>query len=153
MFSGPNRSADEEIIRLVTQSSSARSILVVTSDREIIRSIKAKGAQQIGSAAFLQALVDDHATPKKKQVRRPSGLSPERAEEWKQEFGIDEEVLKDLHNTPMPNFQKEKDPVAKPTKSAVPQEKTKRTIKPDEPMLPDDLLQEARQLIRRGLSS
>jgi hypothetical protein len=51
----------------------------------------------------------------------------------------------------MPSLQKEKEPIAKPKKSALPRVKKKRTIKPDEPLLPEDLLREARQLINRGL--
>ena len=61
IFTGPHRTADDEIIDQVTRSSSARDILVITSDREIIRSIKSKGAQHLGSAAFLQTLVNDES--------------------------------------------------------------------------------------------
>ena len=117
IFTGPHRTADDEIMERVASSSAARSILVITSDREIIRSIKASGAQHMSSVAFLQTLVDDFSSPKKKRVQRPSGLSPSDANEWRKEFGIDEQVVQDKEN------------------------------KSDEPILPDDLLDEARQLI------
>ena len=40
IFTGPNRSADDEIIRLVKKSSGARDVLVITSDQAIIKVIK-----------------------------------------------------------------------------------------------------------------
>ena len=107
IFTGPHRTADEEIIDQVTRSSSARAILVITSDRGIIRSIKSRGAQHLGSAAFLQTLVDDASTPTKKRVHRPSRLSPQLAQEWKEHFGITEEVLEELQNTPMPELHRD----------------------------------------------
>jgi predicted RNA-binding protein with PIN domain len=118
IFTGPNRTADDEIMQLVSNSSSARNILVVTSDREIIRSIKTRGSRQIGSAAFLQTLVDDCATPSKKKVHRPSELSKANAEEWRKEFGIDEQVA---------------------------QKKENDTVK--DSSIPDELLEEARRLL------
>jgi predicted RNA-binding protein with PIN domain len=120
IFTGPHRTADDEIVDRVANSSSARSILVITSDREIIRSIKKNGAKHLGSAAFLQTLFDDASTSKKKRVHRPSGLSRAHANEWRKEFGLDEQAIQDNDN-PM--------------------------IKPDEPLLPDDLLDEAQRLI------
>lgn len=143
IFTGPHRSADDEIIARVANSTSARSILVITSDREIIRSVKTKGAQHLGSAAFLQTLVDDCSTPKKLRVHRPSGLSKERANEWRAAFGIDEQVIQDLHNTPMPELHDEPAPEqVEPQK-----EKKSRSVQPDSPLLPDELLEEARRLI------
>lgn len=123
IFTGPHRTADDEIVNRVSNSSSARSILVITSDREIIRSIKKNGAQHLGSDAFLQTLVDDCSSQrnrKKKKVHRPSGLSRALVNEWRKEFGIDEQTIQDE---------------GEPVKTS------------DEPMLPDDLFEEARRLI------
>ena len=144
MFTGAVRTADDEIMDRVAASSSSRSILVVTSDREIIRSIKAGGAQHIGSAAFLQALVDDNQAPKKKHVRRPSGLSAELAQKWKREFGIDAEALEELQKTPLPRINA---PKPKPKPLATPAEKMQRPVTPPEPILPAELLAEARRLL------
>ncbi len=149
VFTGPYKSADEEIMERVATSSAPRSILVITSDREIITSIRKRGAQQIGSAAFLQALVEDSHIPKSKSVRRPSGLSPKLAQEWKEHFGIDEKAIDEMHNTPMPKLQNIK-PTEKPRKEKtlqVPTSKKKRTVKLDEPALPADILEEARRLL------
>ena len=149
IFTGPHRTADDEIIDQVTRSSSARAILVITSDREIIRSIKSKGAQHLGSAAFLQTLVNDASAPTKKRVHRPSGLSPQLAQEWKEHFGITEEVLEELHNTPMPELQRDETVIQQKKKEveSIPKREQKRTVKPDEPTLPADLLEEARRLL------
>jgi predicted RNA-binding protein with PIN domain len=149
IFTGPHRSADDEIMARVANSTAARSILVITSDREIIRSIKTNGAQQLGSAAFLQTLVDDCATPKKQSVHRPSGLSKERANEWRKAFGIDDQAIQDLHNTPIPELKDERElrPTPAPEKVEPPKDKKTRSIQSDAPLLPDALLEEARRLI------
>ncbi len=148
-YTGPFKSADEEIMERVAASSAPRSILVVTSDREIITSIRKRGAQQIGSAAFLQVLVEDSHIPKSKTIPRPSGLSPKLAQEWKEHFGINEEVLEDLHNTPIPQLHQTQIPEKKQTPKPVtnPKPKKERTVKLDEPALPADILEEARRLL------
>ena len=144
VFTGANRSADDEIMGRVASSSSAREIIVVTSDREIIRSIKANGAKHLNSAVFLQILIEDNKAPKKKRVHRPSGLSAELADQWKREFGIDEQALQELQDTPLPTLQKQE---------SVPKEKPKvkqqRNAIPEPPILPPDLLEEARNLINQ----
>jgi predicted RNA-binding protein with PIN domain len=145
IFTGPFKSADEEIMERVRQSSAPRSILVVTSDREIIKSIRKRGAQQLGSSAFLQILVEDSHLPKSKKVLRPSGLSPKLAQEWKEQFGIDEDVLEELHNTTMPKVQKTEPRPKEITQRAKP--KKERTVQSDDPVLPADILEEARRLL------
>lgn len=150
IFTGPFKSADEEIMERVVRSSAPRSILVVTSDREIIASIGKRGAQHIGSSSFLLALVEDSYKPKRKSVHRPSGLSPERAQEWREQFGIDEHVMEELQNTPMPKVQTSESASKETTKKEIPQKATpkkERTVQFDEPALPADVLEEARRLL------
>ncbi len=155
VFTGPHKTADDEIMERVAKSSAPRSILVVTSDREIIASIRKRNAQQISSSAFLLALVEDSHLPKKKSLRRPSGLSPKLAQEWKEHFGIDQKVMEELHNTPEPKLHQDV-PVAKqkninPNPETEPKSKLKpkkeRTMQVNEPLLPDDILEEARRLL------
>jgi predicted RNA-binding protein with PIN domain len=149
VFTGGTRTADEEIMERVRQSSAPRSILVVTSDREIIKSIRKRGAQQLGSSAFLQMLVEDSHVPKSKKVLRPSGLSPKLAQEWKEQFGIDEKVMKELYNTAVPKPQQgasvDKPTIEKP--SSTPNQNKERIGKLDAPALPADILEEARRLL------
>jgi predicted RNA-binding protein with PIN domain len=146
VFTGSTRTADDEIMDRVATSSSSRETIVVTSDREIIRSIKSKGAQHIGSAEFLQILVDDNKTTKKKHVQRPSGLSSKLAKEWKQEFGIDDNTLRDLKDSSIPKIESNTDP--QPEQVNPPQNKKKQNTKQDEPVLPKELLEEARRLLK-----
>ena len=98
VYTGGTKSADQEIMDRVVASSSANRIVVVTNDREIIRFIRAKGAQQLGSVEFLEAIIDDHQKPGKKIIRKPSGLSPEKAAAWKEEFDFDVSDLDDLQD-------------------------------------------------------
>ncbi len=142
IFTGPHKSADALIMERVAASSAPRSILVITSDREIITSIRKRGSQQLGSSSFLQTLVEDSHLPKRKAVHRPSGLSPKLAQEWKEHFGIDDETLEELRNTALPEVQQEA-PAQKPN----PESEPKRTLKQDTPALPDDILEEARRLL------
>ncbi|MBC8201192.1 MAG: NYN domain-containing protein [Planctomycetes bacterium] len=151
IFTGPFKSADEEIMERVARSSAPRSILVVTSDREIIAAISKRGAKHMGSSSFLQALVEDSYKPKRKNVHRPTGLSPELAQEWREQFGIDERVMEELQNTPMPIVQKT-EPTKKESMKKEIQPKTKpkeeRNVQRNEPALPADILEEARRLMR-----
>ncbi|MAI67584.1 MAG: hypothetical protein CMJ26_06885 [Phycisphaerae bacterium] len=155
VFTGPHKTADDEIMERVAKSSTPRSILVVTSDREIIKSIRKRGARHIGSSSFLQALVEDSHITKTKTVRRPSGLSPKLAQEWKELFGIDEQVMEELHNTPAPNIRpdisaarpKEVKPANDQTTKKIAEPIEERTIQLNEPLLPDAILEEARRLL------
>jgi predicted RNA-binding protein with PIN domain len=148
IFTGPFKSADAEIIDRVANSSAPRSILVITSDREIISSIRKRGAHQLSSSAFLHALVEDSHVPKTKTIPRPSGLSPKLAQEWREHFGIDSEVMETLQNTPIPKFQHNNQLKKEKTKPIqTPKQKEKRSIKLDEPALPANVLEEARRLL------
>lgn len=159
VFTGAIRSADDEIIGRVTNSSSARSILVITSDRAIIRVIKAAGAQHMSSTGFLQLLVDDNNIPAKRKVHRPMGLSSDGVDEWKGHFGIDEHSLKELSKSIKQESPKSKQTKSKNNPSTTLKEKSdeihaphndtpkKRVVDPCEPLLPPGLLEEARRLL------
>ena len=140
VFTGPHRTADDEIMHRVAKSSAKRSITVVTSDREIIRSIKAAGSQHLGSEAFLRILVDDHNTPQSKKIHRPTGLSEEGAAEWKERFGLDDDAVEELLK---PDEQESAS--TKPHHKNQPKKSSPR--KQDESPLPAALLEEARRLL------
>jgi predicted RNA-binding protein with PIN domain len=149
IYTGGNKTADREIMDRVAASSSANRIVVVTNDREIIRFIRAKGSQHLGSVEFLEAVIDDHQRPSHKIIRKPSGLTPEKADAWKEEFGFDVSKIDDLHDEILDT--------EVPTRIETPQEKPalKKTLKkatPPKPELsieyefPDDLIDKARKL-------
>jgi predicted RNA-binding protein with PIN domain len=140
VFTGPHRTADDEIMHRVAKSSAKRSITVVTSDREIIRSIKAAGSQHLGSEAFLQILVDDHNTPQSKKIHRPTGLSKEGAAEWKKRFGLDDDAVEEL-------LKPDEQESASTKSHHKNQPKKLSPRKQDESALPPALLEEARRLL------
>jgi predicted RNA-binding protein with PIN domain len=148
VFTGPTKSADDEIIERVESSTAPKSILVVTSDREIVTAIRKRGAQQIGSSAFLLALVKDSQIPKSKKTQRPTGLSPKLAQEWKEHFGIDDKAMEELQNAELPKFGLRDQTEKETTESTnIPKPKSKSSVKLNNPTLPDDILEEARRLL------
>ncbi|MBT4584272.1 MAG: hypothetical protein HOC93_04225 [Phycisphaerae bacterium] len=148
IYTGGSKTADQEIMDRVAASSTAKRIVVVTNDREIIRFIRAKGAQQLGSVEFLEAIADDHRRPNKKNIRKPAGLSPEKAAAWKEEFGIDAADITNLHE------EIKKSEIPQPEPEQIQEEKIQkkpvnkgtRSQPLPEPELPDDLINEARKL-------
>jgi len=143
VYTGGNKSADQEIMDRVAASSSANRIVVVTNDREIVRFIRAKGAQQLGSVEFLEAIIDDHQKPSKKTIRKPSGLSPEKAAAWKEEFDFNLSELDDLQDEILDTEVSETESTLqeKPQSKKIP-----KPPPPPEPELPGDLIDEARKL-------
>jgi len=142
VYTGGNKSADQEIMDRVAASSSANRIVVVTNDREIVRFIRAKGAQQLGSVEFLEAIIDDHQKPGKKTIRKPSGLSPEKAAAWKEEFDFNLSDLDDLQDEILDTEVSETESTLqeKPQPKKIP-----KPPPPPKPELPDDLINEARK--------
>ena len=146
VFTGPHRTADEEIMQRVAASSARRSILVVTNDREIIRSIKAAGAQHLGSAVFLQILVDDHNFPHSKKTQKPTGLSEGDVLAWKERFGLDEDAIEELINSTESDLPPT-NPPSQPQDRNKPRTDRTRATQHDDSALPPDLLEEARRLL------
>lgn len=96
IHSGPGRTADEVIIEMVRRSSTPRSILVVSSDREIRREATRRRSKTLSSEAFLAQLGRDGL------AMRPGGPSPRPANEtesspsterWIEAFGVTEADL------------------------------------------------------------
>ena len=96
VHSGPGRTADEVIIDLVRRSSTPRSILVVSSDREIRREATRRRSKTLSSEAFLAQLGRDGL------ASRPAGTSPRPApdpapnhstQRWIEAFGVTEADL------------------------------------------------------------
>jgi len=67
VFTGPIKTADTEIMERVANSSSPKSILVVTSDREIIKSIANAVHNKLGLLHFYTFLLKTVIFPKQKQ--------------------------------------------------------------------------------------
>ncbi len=95
-FAGPGRTADDLIVRLVGRSTAPRRVTVVTSDREIIQTVRRRRATVIESDRFLGLLAEDHATARP-EVPSGSKASPRhlvdqrQVEAWLRLFDLDPE--------------------------------------------------------------
>ena len=158
VFTGPSRSADDEIIARVKASSAAGRILVITSDREIQRTVRPAGAAVMGSPEFLAALVRDgerSTQPAAPPAPRPSGLSPDKAAKWRDEFQLDDQTLRALQQeaeATAPPGPPGPPPPPPPPEALPPTNPTPRSA-PSPDILPPDLLDEARRLLRNRTDS
>jgi predicted RNA-binding protein with PIN domain len=91
-YSGPV-TADAVVVQIIETDSAARRLLVVSTDREIIRAAKRRRAQPMRSEDFWPRVQADLArpdpTPDEPQEKEV-GLSPDETERWLREFGLDE---------------------------------------------------------------
>lgn len=96
VHSGPGRTADEVIIDLVRRSSTPRSILVVSSDREIRREATRRRSKTLSSEAFLAQLGRDGLAmrPGSRASRSaPDPIPNPSTERWIEAFGVTEADL------------------------------------------------------------
>ena len=92
-YSGSGRTADTVIAYLIEADSAARRLLVVSSDRAIVRAAKRRRARPIRSEDFWSGLTRDLARPvpvESEPKEKGDGLSPEATEEWLDVFGLKE---------------------------------------------------------------
>ncbi|MEM8835191.1 MAG: NYN domain-containing protein [Planctomycetota bacterium] len=91
IFTGSGTDADAWIKRFVQRDSGPGRLLVVTSDRDIQRAVRKRGARVVGSRRFLSELVRDGARAAKPGKHAPgSTLDRLGVDHWLQEFGIDQ---------------------------------------------------------------
>lgn len=98
-YSGPGRTADTVITYLIDADSAARRLLVVSTDRAIIRAAKRRRARATRSEDFWSNLTRDLARPvpvESEPKEKGDGLSPEATEEWLGLFGLKEVRPPDL---------------------------------------------------------
>ncbi len=147
LFTGPHKSADDEIVERVKASSGARDLLVITSDYAIIKEVKAAGAQCMKSQHFLTLLVEDSRLPEAKRTERPARLSSKHANDWKTIFDIDDSLLETIGEPELPeHLTRSTPPTEKPKKQT--RQKPKRIVKRDNDVLmPPSLIDEARELL------
>jgi predicted RNA-binding protein with PIN domain len=84
-------SADAVMIHILETDSAARRLLVVSSDREIVRAAKRRRATTIGSPDFWQQVRRDLARPEPEPSEPPakqSGLAPGESDQWLDEMGL-----------------------------------------------------------------
>jgi predicted RNA-binding protein with PIN domain len=96
IYSGPGRSADEVIIRLIDADSAPRRLTVVSDDRELRKAARRRRARDMEAARFIQVLA---SVLGRRGKGRPGGggagkltpatLSASEVEAWLKEFGLE----------------------------------------------------------------
>lgn len=103
--SGAGRSADERIMAFIDASSTPRSILLVSSDREIQRHARRRRCRVLSSEAFLEQLGRDGSAHRhgRRGGSMPRGHTPplhQDTQRWMAAFGLDEQHLALRPSTP-----------------------------------------------------
>ncbi|NOZ06455.1 MAG: hypothetical protein GXP41_08930 [Chloroflexi bacterium] len=84
-YAPPNHTADSVIIQQVKRHRNPREVIVVTSDREIIRTVQKYGAQTISSRAFaseLRAVTQPVPDDNEKPMAETGAVSPDEVAYW-----------------------------------------------------------------------
>lgn len=84
-------SADAVLIEMLETDSAARRMLVVSSDREVVRAARRRRAQPIRSEEFWALVRQDLARPRpvcREPEEKKRGLKPGATEEWLRDFGL-----------------------------------------------------------------
>ena len=145
-YAGSNRLADDVIVELIDRSSIPRRLLVVSSDREILRAARRRRCRTLTSDRFLAQLAADagRGAPRA-NAGRPSGpLAAEEVDRWTREFEVD---LAAIEAAPAEPVSDPPPPAAATGRDAVPHS----PVPP--PALPEDVLREAERLVDRELGS
>jgi predicted RNA-binding protein with PIN domain len=90
-YSGAGVSADAALVQRLAADSAARRLLLVTSDRELVRAAKSRRARTMRSEEFWQLVQHDLARPSRgprEPREKHTGLEPGAADEWLDEFGL-----------------------------------------------------------------
>lgn len=91
-YSGAGRSADSVLERLLAIDSAARRLVVVSSDRAVMRAAKRRLARPLRSDEFWRQVQRD-LVPRPPRPTEPTekrtGLTPEATDDWLREFGFD----------------------------------------------------------------
>jgi len=153
VYAGAGREADDLIEELIDRSTSPTHLLVVSSDRRIIKAARRRRCHTMAADAFLRSLKHDQerahqkASPRNDRSKPLGRVSRKAAEEWKSRFGLTaddmaefEAMAKDATPTPAPPPEVEK-PKPSPTKRS-------NATQP----FPDALIAEAMRLLEDDVS-
>lgn len=91
-YSGAGISADDVLTRAIESNSAARLLLVVSSDRALVRAARRRKARTTRSDAFWARVQRDLARPRPQMPEPPEkrrGLRAGDAERWLRELGLD----------------------------------------------------------------
>jgi hypothetical protein len=111
-WAGPGRSADDLVVAFVERSTAPRRLTVVSSDRDLGRRARRRGAKTLSSEEFLSRLAADHRlgrSPAGERARRmamgpsPRGAVPldaDEVERWLATFGLPDDLRRVAASVP-----------------------------------------------------
>jgi predicted RNA-binding protein with PIN domain len=103
LYAGPSKTADELMIAMIGCSNSPRQLLVVTSDREILKAAKVRRCQTLRSDEFLTQLGDDLTRVRSAAKGTDEKRMPRQSvESWKAFFKLSDEEAAGLKATKLP---------------------------------------------------
>lgn len=92
-YSGAGHTADAVIEDTLANHSAARRLMVVSSDRAVLRAAKRRRARAVRSDEFWDRVKRDLARPEPERMEpeeKETGLDSEATQTWLEEFGFDE---------------------------------------------------------------
>ncbi len=91
-FSGPDREADDIIEDKIEESSAPKGLVVVSSDRRIRAAAQRRKATSLKVDFFWLSLIDqlDKKPPTPEPKEKRNGISEYEANQWLDEFGLDD---------------------------------------------------------------
>jgi len=149
IYAGPGCEADDLIEQLIERSDAPTRLLVVSSDRRIIKAARRRRCHSMRSDAFLRTIAHDHERAGIRASRRadtnkaPEHLSSKAARSWRDTFGIDEADIAEfteLARNPPP-------PPPAPKSAPAPQPPVPRPRNPAVGELPEDVIAEAMRML------
>jgi hypothetical protein len=95
IHSGADKEADDIIEEIIARSDAPSRMLVISSDRRVVRAARKRKCRTMSSEVFLRTLIHDHektiqAGNRRKDAARPAGkLSRKSVDDWRTKFDID----------------------------------------------------------------
>lgn len=94
LYSGVGTTADELIVERIRSDGTPRTLCVVSTDRQIRRAARVRGARSLRSDEFWDHVVRELSRPQDHRAPLPPeklhGLTPEQTEAWLRDMGFDD---------------------------------------------------------------
>ncbi len=94
LYSGSGVTADEVIIGRIRSDGAPRTLCVISTDRQIRRAARARGARNLRSDEFWDHVMRDLSRPRNERSQIPPeklhGLTPQQTQQWLRELGLDD---------------------------------------------------------------
>ena len=154
IHSGPHKEADDIIEEIIARSDAPSRMLIISSDKRVVRAARRRKCHTMPSEAFLRTLTHDHEKAShqrtiRRDPSRPAGkLSQKSDDDWRTQFDIDEEdiaeftKLEDDSRSPVTDAKKPAREVRPPSPGTTPAHA--------EPPLPDHIIEEAMRMLEES---